>query len=110
MKVIDADVCVGQDTLGISNCAGTTTNPYPVVQAILASTFDTHAHEFYGIQRESEHWLPSLQLEKRLNDDNMIGLCFLFNPFGMTLETLKSAINNITFLNWSSDQANFFIF
>ena len=71
-KAIDADVCVGQDTLGISNCAGTTTNPYPVVQAILAATFDTHAHEFYGIQRESEHWLPSLQLEKRLNDDNMI--------------------------------------
>ena len=34
-KVINADVCVSQDTLGISNCAGTTTNPYPVVQAIL---------------------------------------------------------------------------
>ena len=71
-KSIDADVCVSQDTLGISNCAGTTTNPYPVVQAILGSLFDTHAHAFNDIQRETSHWLPSLQLEKRLNDENMI--------------------------------------
>jgi outer membrane receptor protein involved in Fe transport len=71
-KVINADVCVSQDTLGISNCAGTTTNPYPVVQAILGSLFDTWAHDFSDIQRETDHWLPSLQLEKRLNEDNMI--------------------------------------
>jgi outer membrane receptor protein involved in Fe transport len=71
-KVINADVCVSQDTLGISNCAGTTTNPYPVVQAILGSLFDTWAHDFNDIQRETDHWLPSLQLEKRLNEDNMI--------------------------------------
>ena len=71
-KGINADVCVSQDTLGISNCAGTTTNPYPVVQAILGSLFDTWAHDFNDIQRETDHWLPSLQLEKRLNEDNMI--------------------------------------
>ena len=71
-KVINADVCVSQDTLGISNCAGTTTNPYPVVQAILGSLFDTWAHDFNNIQRETDHWLPSIQLEKRLNDANMI--------------------------------------
>ena len=71
-KVINADVCVSQDTLGISNCAGTTTNPYPVVQAILGSLFDTWAHDFSDIQRETDHWLPSLQLERRLNDANMI--------------------------------------
>ena len=71
-KVINADVCVSQDTLGISNCAGTTTNPYPVVQAILGSLYDTWAHEFYDIQRETDHWLPSIQLEKRLNENNMI--------------------------------------
>ena len=41
-KVINADVCVSQDTLGISNCAGTTTNPYPVVQAILGSLIHGH--------------------------------------------------------------------
>tara|TARA_B100001758_G_scaffold149912_1_gene129176 strand:- start:68 stop:1234 length:1167 start_codon:yes stop_codon:yes gene_type:complete len=71
-KVINADVCVSQDTLGISNCAGTTTNPYPVVQAILGSLYDTWAHEFYDIQRETDHWLPAIQLEKRLNENNMI--------------------------------------
>ena len=71
-KAINADVCVSQDTLGISNCAGTTTNPYPVVQAILGSLFDTWAHDFNNIQRETDHWLPSIQLEKRLNDSNMI--------------------------------------
>ncbi len=71
-KVVSSDVCVSQDTLGISNCAGTTTNPYPVVQAILGSLYDTWAHDFNDIERESEHWLPSIQLEKRLNDDNMI--------------------------------------
>ena len=71
-KVINADVCVSQDTLGISNCAGTTTNPYPVVQAILGSLYDTWAHEFYDVQRETDHWLPSIQLEKRLNENNMI--------------------------------------
>ena len=71
-KVINADVCVSQDTLGISNCAGTTTNPYPVVSAILGSLFDTWAHDFSDIQRETDHWLPSLQLERRLNDANMI--------------------------------------
>ena len=71
-KVINADVCVSQDTLGISNCAGTTTNPYPVVSAILGSLFDTYAHDFNDIQRETDHWLPSIQLEKRLNEGNMI--------------------------------------
>ncbi len=75
-KVINADVCVSQDTLGISNCAGTTTNPYPVVQAILGSLFDTWAHDFSDIQRETDHWLPSIQLEKRLNDANMIYISY----------------------------------
>jgi len=71
-KAIEARTCVSQDTLGVSNCAGTYTNPYPVVQAILGSLYDTWAHEFSGIQRESEHWLPSIQLEKRLDENNMI--------------------------------------
>ena len=75
-KSINADVCVSQDTLGISNCAGTTTNPYPVVQAILGSLFDTWAHDFSDIQRETDHWLPSIQLEKRLNDANMIYISY----------------------------------
>ena len=75
-KAIDADVCVSQDTLGISNCAGTTTAPYPVVQAILAGLYDTHAHEFYDIQRESDHWLPSIQIEKRLDDSNMVYMSY----------------------------------
>jgi len=75
-KSINADVCVSQDTLGISNCAGTTTAPYPVVQAILGSLFDTHAHAFNDIKRETDHWLPSIQLEKRLNDENMIYISY----------------------------------
>ena len=32
----------------------------------------------------------------------MIGPCFLFNPLGMTLETFKSSVNNIAFLDWLS--------
>ncbi len=71
-KHIIAGTCLGTDTTGLQTC-----NPSPFIAGILGSTYDTWAHDFLDVpQRDTEHWLPSIQIEKRYGDDHMIYLSF----------------------------------
>jgi outer membrane receptor protein involved in Fe transport len=71
-KHIVADVCLGGDTTGIKNC-----NPNPFIAGILNSAYDTWAHDFNNVpQRDTDHWLPTFSIEKRLDDQNMIYFSF----------------------------------
>ena len=48
-------------------------NPSPFLAGILGSSYDTWAHDFNNVpQRDTEHWLPSLQIEKSYSYDNMV--------------------------------------
>jgi len=52
-------------------------NPSPFLAGILGASYDTWAHDFNNVpQRDTEHWLPSLQIEKRYGDDHMVYFSF----------------------------------
>ena len=71
-KHIIAGTCLGADTTGLQNC-----NPSAFIAGILGASYDTWAHDFEDVpQRDTEHWLPSIQIEKRYGDDHMLYLSF----------------------------------
>ena len=54
-----------------------TANPNPFLAAILGSLFDTYAHHFTNEpERNTSHFIPSLVLERTIDDDNMIYFSF----------------------------------
>jgi outer membrane receptor protein involved in Fe transport len=71
-KHVEAKTCLGTYNTGIQTC-----NASPFIAAILGGNYDTWAHDFNNVpQRDTEHWLPSLQIEKRIGDDHMVYFSF----------------------------------
>ena len=70
VKDVYAATCLGTDTTGNQTC-----NASPFIQGILGTTYDTWTHEF-NEGRETDNWLPALQIEKRLSEDHMIYFSF----------------------------------
>jgi outer membrane receptor protein involved in Fe transport len=71
-KHVDARTCLGTYNTGIQTC-----NASPFIAAILGGNYDTWAHDFNNVpQRDTSHWLPSLQIEKRIGDDHMVYFSF----------------------------------
>ena len=54
-----------------------TCNASPFLAGIMGAGYDTWAHDFNNVpQRDTEHWLPSLQIEKRIGEDHMVYFSF----------------------------------